>query len=232
MDIAVETAVNGREAVAAWRARKPDLIFMDCSMPDMDGYAATREIRAYEALDVAGGRTPIVALTAHIAGSNAETWRSSGMDAYMTKPFTLRAIAGCLASQFAGRPVAHRQEDLQPAEGSAPVIDDLVIAELRKIGGSDALYRRVLDLFAGRVPEALKTAETLSLGGDRIALADAVHALKSMCANIGARRAMEACHDLEKAARTGADLEAGPRMTAIQRETRFALNEVEKLRAA
>ena len=232
MDIAVETAVNGREAVAAWRRRKPDLIFMDCSMPDMDGFAATREIRAYEALDITGGHTPIVALTAHIAGSNADTWRNAGMEAYMTKPFTLRAIADCLESQFTGRPPAHVPDDFAADAGSAPVIDEAVIEELRKIGGSDSLYRRVLDLFAGRVPDALKTAEALSLGGDRAALADAVHALKSMCANIGARRAMDACHDLEKAARTGADLEAGPRMAMILRETRSALAAVDRLRAA
>ena len=127
---------------------------------------------------------------------------------------------------------AQMTDDLPPAPGPAPVIDGTVTDELRKIGGSDALYRRVLDLFAGRVPDALKTAETLSLSGDRAALADAVHALKSMCANIGARRAMEACHDLENAARTGADLEAGPRMAAILRETRLALAAVDRMRAA
>ena len=103
LGITVESAVNGREAVDVWKPRKPDLIFMDCSMPEMDGYTATREIRAHETLAIAGGHTPIVALTAHVAGSGADTWRQAGMDAYMTKPFTLGQIVRCLESQLAGR---------------------------------------------------------------------------------------------------------------------------------
>ena len=87
-------------------------------MPEMDGYAATREIRAHEALAIAGGHTPIVALTAHVAGTDGEEWRKAGMDAYMTKPFTLEQIADCLARQLAGRPMAR-----QPAPAVAGSTD-------------------------------------------------------------------------------------------------------------
>ena len=104
--------------------------------------------------------------------------------------------------------------------------------ELRKIGGSDALYHRVLDLFAARVPQAVETTEILSHGGGLKELADAAHALKSMCANIGARRAATACNDLELAARTGEVLDASAGMAAIIREVRRALAEINRLRAA
>ena len=77
------------------------------------------------------------------------------------------------------------------------------------IGGSEALFRRVLDLFAGRVPQAVEQVTALSEASDMVALADAAHALKSMCANIGASRAVDACHALELAARTGADFDPG-----------------------
>lgn len=231
LGITVDTAFNGREAVDAWRRQKPDLIFMDCSMPELDGYAATREIRAHEALDIAGGHTPVIALTAHVAGSDADTWRHAGMDAYMTKPFTLKAITGCLEANFSGKPFAQPVAEAQDASEGEAVLDPATIADLKNIGGSEALFRRVLDLFAGRVPQAIEKVEQMSGGEDLAALADAAHALKSMCANIGALRAVSACHDLEHAARTDQDFEAGEKMAAITREIRRAMAEVERLRA-
>ena len=228
--ISVDAAVNGREAVDLWRQRKPDLIFMDCSMPDMDGYTATREIRAHEALAIAGGHTPIVALTAQVAGSSGDEWQKAGMDVYMTKPFTLKQIVACLEQQFDGRPMARETAPEVPPD--AVILDDGIIAELRNIGGSTALFHRVLDLFAGRVPQAVEHVSTLASGADLKALADAAHALKSMCANIGAFRAVEACHELERAARTGEHFDAGERIGAIVNEVRLVMSEVERLRQA
>lgn len=232
LGITVDTAFNGREAVEAWRRQKPDLIFMDCSMPDLDGYAATREIRAHEALDIAGGHTPVIALTAHVAGTDTEIWRHAGMDAYMTKPFTLKAITGCLEANFAGRPFAQPEPEPEASITGESVLDSATITDLRNIGGSDALFRRVLDLFAGRVPSAIEKVEQMAGGDDLVALADAAHALKSMCANIGALRAVAACHDLEDAARTGGAFDAGEKLAVISREIRVAMAEVERLRSA
>ena len=230
LGIAVAVAVNGREAVDAWKAMKPDLIFMDCSMPDMDGYSATREIRAYEALAIAGGHTPVVALTAHVAGSDSETWRSAGMDAYMTKPFTLKQIVACLEQHFAGKPMAVERHSHDGAHRE--ILDGQVIDELRNIGGSTALFSRVLELFAGRVPRAIEQVTALSTGSDLLALADAAHALKSMCANVGATHALSACHDLEYAARMGESFDAGSLVGNIVREVRHVMAEVERLRSA
>ncbi len=230
LDITVQVAVNGLDALEQWRKQQPDLIFMDCSMPEMDGYAATREIRAHEHLAVAGGHTPIIALTAHVAGNDGETWRKAGMDAYMTKPFTLKQIASCLETQFTGLPPV--PDSAPPAVVPGTVLDAEVLNELRNIGGSDALFRRVLDLFASRVPQAVDKVSALAIAEDAAALADAAHALKSMCANIGAHAAVAACHDLEFAARTSQDLDAGALVGAIIGEMRNVMSEVERLRAA
>ena len=230
IDVSVDVAVNGREAVDLWKQKPPDLIFMDCSMPEMDGYAATREIRAHEALAIAGGHTPIVALTAHVAGDEADQWRHAGMDAYLTKPFTLKQIVASLETLLAGRPMADVTEVALP--GDAVILDAGVIAELRNIGGSSALFHRVLDLFAGRVPQAVESVSALSESGDAKALADAAHALKSMCANIGAFRAVDACHALERAARSGEDFDPGQSVASIIHEVRLVMTEVQKLRKA
>jgi PAS domain S-box-containing protein len=78
-----DVAPDGRQAVLAWQRGNYELILMDCEMPVLDGYEATRQIRAEEA----GARhIPIIALTAHaVTGAEAEC-RAAGMDAYLTKP--------------------------------------------------------------------------------------------------------------------------------------------------
>ena len=76
-------ADNGRQAVELWRDFRPDLIFMDISMPDLDGCAAAREIRLAEAGRV---RVPIIALTAHAMEEDGAMILAAGMDRHMTKP--------------------------------------------------------------------------------------------------------------------------------------------------
>ena len=94
-DIDLTFANNGREAVDLWQSLKPDLIFMDISMPEMDGREASRAIRAAE---VATGRhVPIVALTAHAMDGDAAGILAAGIDRYMTKPLRKSAISGIMA---------------------------------------------------------------------------------------------------------------------------------------
>lgn len=77
------TARDGREAIQAWETGRFDLILMDCQMPEVDGYEATREIRRRE---LNGRRIPIVALTAHALKDAEAACRAAGMDGYLTKP--------------------------------------------------------------------------------------------------------------------------------------------------
>ncbi len=90
LDIDLRFANNGIEAVEAFRDFAPDIVFMDISMPVMDGKAATREIRGIEA--GTGGHVPIVALTAHASAEDAEDILASGVDHYMTKPIRKAAL--------------------------------------------------------------------------------------------------------------------------------------------
>jgi PAS domain S-box-containing protein len=84
---------NGREAVNAWERGQFDLILMDCQMPELDGYAATQEIRSREAPD---RHIPIVALTAHaIKGADEECF-AAGMDDYLSKPIEREQLRLCL----------------------------------------------------------------------------------------------------------------------------------------
>ena len=90
LDIELSFAENGREAVELYRALVPDVVFMDISMPEMDGKEATRAIRGIEAQS--GRHVPIVAMTAHaMTGDDAEIL-AAGLDHYMTKPLRKEMI--------------------------------------------------------------------------------------------------------------------------------------------
>lgn len=82
----LQIAANGRDAVEIWRTWRPDLIFMDISMPEMDGREATRAIRSAEAEAGRGDHVPIVALTAHAMEGDSDSILAAGIDHYLTKP--------------------------------------------------------------------------------------------------------------------------------------------------
>jgi len=89
----VDAVVNGREAVDAWAKGGYDLVLMDCQMPVLDGYAATREIRARERT---GEHIPIVALTANAMAKDELECRQAGMDDHLAKPIDRDELARCL----------------------------------------------------------------------------------------------------------------------------------------
>jgi len=93
----VHAVPNGREAVDAWARGGYDLVLMDCQMPVLDGYAATREIRAREN---GGARIPIVALTANAMKKDELECRQAGMDDHLAKPLNREALARCLAQHL------------------------------------------------------------------------------------------------------------------------------------
>ncbi|MGL6212067.1 MAG: response regulator, partial [Paracoccaceae bacterium] len=103
LDVELVFANNGREAVELWQSFKPDLIFMDISMPEMDGREATRAIRAMEA---GAAHVPVVALTAHAMDGDGDSILAAGIDHYLTKPLRKAALIEVL--------LAHLPVDARP----------------------------------------------------------------------------------------------------------------------
>lgn len=89
-DIDLTFAENGIEAVDLYESLKPDLVFMDISMPLMDGKEATGKIREVEA--TSGKHVPIIAMTAHAMQGDAEAILEAGLDYYLTKPLKKKDI--------------------------------------------------------------------------------------------------------------------------------------------
>src|SRR5690606_38761645 len=86
-----DTASNGEEALRAIQAQPYDLVLMDCEMPVLDGFEATRQLRSWEGSH-GRPRTPVVALTAHILSEHRERAREAGMDGHMAKPVELSQL--------------------------------------------------------------------------------------------------------------------------------------------
>ncbi len=98
----VEIAQNGQEAIEAWGKQRPDpLILMDCHMPEMDGYEATRRIRELEG-DRGSEAVPIIAMTASAMTGDREFCLAAGMNDYTTKPIDRHALALVLKKAIAG----------------------------------------------------------------------------------------------------------------------------------
>jgi len=125
LDIDLVFAENGREAVAAFEAEIPDLIFTDISMPEMDGKEASRRIRRIEAAQ-ALPRTPIVAITAHAMAGDSDEILAAGIDTYLTKPLKRSALVEAIRG---ARPPGVRDPVSDPpvagpgaAEANAPAM--------------------------------------------------------------------------------------------------------------
>jgi HPt (histidine-containing phosphotransfer) domain-containing protein len=108
-------------------------------------------------------------------------------------------------------------------------LDARTISDLKEIGSHNALFARVVKLFLTQVPQALSEIEQHATHKDLPALADQVHALKSMCVTLGAMEAGRACTALEVAARNGESETIWPLMVTVIEETLAAIEEAKGL---
>jgi two-component system, NarL family, sensor histidine kinase BarA len=205
---AVHTVENGAQAIAAVRDGAFDMVLMDGSMPDIDGFAAARAIREQEQRD-GRARLPIVALTAHVIGKAADAWRDAGMDDIVHKPFTLAQLGACLQRLFpawsapGSAAIIGGAETASEENRSDALLDAGVLRELEEMAGPAGVgfMRRVFGLYLDNVPR-IRAELTSAVGtGEAEAIARAAHALKSMSHNIGARQVAAAAEAIERHAR-------------------------------
>jgi signal transduction histidine kinase/CheY-like chemotaxis protein len=201
-----------------------DLVLMDCQMPLMDGYEATRRIRMAEA---AAGRKPIpiVALTANALQGDRERCLDSGMTDFISKPFTmnklhdvLRALTSAAETSSGNAVDAAPQEMpvvMNGADDTLPVVDVGQIAELRSLGRPQ-IVQRAVTLFQEQAEKNLDELDSALLTRGAADVERAAHALKSAALSIGGRRFAAAAGNCEQAARAG-DVETAGRLARILR---------------
>jgi signal transduction histidine kinase/DNA-binding NarL/FixJ family response regulator len=223
LGVSADAVENGRQAVEAFKSAAYDIVLLDGSMPEMDGFDACRHMRA---LECASGATPmpIVALTAHVVGTAADEWRAAGMNAVMHKPFTVKSLAACFLNLL---PVAARPP-LGSSGGeisrSSHVPPELVdhLRDMQGTAGSD-FVARVCGLYVSHAPDMFAQLRQAFDAADADDMARAAHALKSMSFSIGATAVAERASDIERLALAGDRRPAVSEIKAIEDALNSAL---------
>ncbi|WAT15404.1 ATP-binding protein [Xanthomonas fragariae] len=207
-----DTATDGEAALSGMASTRYDMVFMDCQMPVLDGYAATR---CWRAMETESGRrpVPIVAMTANAMAGDRERCLAAGMDDYLSKPVAREQLNACLQRwlprqqalpELASRgPVAMNPESVSAAAQARalPILDNSVIDELYEVAGADTFT--ILQLFLEDAPLIIERLEAAAANRDSMQLRDLAHTLTSSSANVGAQAVSKAARRIELAARTG-----------------------------
>ena len=193
----VDVAGNGKEAVDALKNASYDMVFMDVQMPEMDGYAATREIRkmAPEYREL-----PIIAMTAHAMKGDREKCIASGMDDYISKPVSPKALLE-MVQRWAGKKVLRPSVGMGRFQSDAGLPVDL--KQLQGLTGGDKDFEReIIDLFLKDTPLQLTRLEAAINDGNSSNVEAAAHSIKGAAANMGAEKFRKLAHGLEMKGKT------------------------------
>ena len=193
----VDTAVNGREALARLERGDIDLVLMDVQMPEMDGIEATTAIRARE--QDTDAHLPIIAMTAHAMKGDEERCLEAGMDGYVSKPINVDALHAEIQR------VASQWCSPDGMETSEPVPIEVFDPEdaIGKIGGDRELFLELITMFLGDETSSLAELERAVADGDAIGIERCAHRYKGTVGSLGAAQAMKAAAAMEAAGRGG-----------------------------
>jgi PAS domain S-box-containing protein len=233
MGCSFDIVPNGKEAFEAVQKGGYDIVLMDCQMPVMDGYDATRAIRAWEAGQEAGlapgqAAIPIVALTANALVGDAQICLAAGMNDHLAKPYSRKQLTSVMARWLpphlveGGSQPEAAAAPVQPAPAPLPAdagsdddaaLDQTALDNIRAVDDDGTVLAEIVQMYLDEAP--------LQLGGMRQALATRAgkelsriaHAMKSASFNVGAKQIAELCRDLERQG-NNAELEAAANTVA------------------
>lgn len=200
-----ETVDNGREAVEAVKNKSYALVLMDCQMPQLDGFDATREIRQLESLGELDRRLPIVALTANAVKGDRERCLEAGMDDYVSKPVDSERLAEVIHT-WANHLEPASESSLPHNCGAAgdqphkPITVELL---KQRCSGNLEFAATLLQEFAACGIERVEDIQRGMDAGDPEALAEAAHSLKGAAGILCAEPIRELCARLEQQGRAG-----------------------------
>jgi two-component system, sensor histidine kinase and response regulator len=228
---------NGADALAAAQRGGYDLLLMDCQMPVMDGYEATRRIRLWEneaRERTSGTRLPIVALTANALVGDADLCREAGMDDYLAKPYTRQQLGALMARWLpphlvqgsADAPLSRPapltdRAAIEPPTADA-ALDPKALAAIRELDdGEGAILAEVVGIFFDEAPRHLQALQAAHRSLDGAELARAAHAFKSASGNVGAASVVRLCREIEQIGRSGKTADALPLLQQIEQQVRI-----------
>lgn len=210
------SAENGEIALELMQQQKFDLILMDCQMPVLDGYQATRTWRRLEA-ERGLPRLPIIAMTANAMAEDRQKCLDAGMDDYLSKPVDRKLLQQTMINWIAKAqqsiqnnpvsPIAQSpmpEPEINPLRGKAgegPALDPEVIEELQEMMGADT--QTLIRIYLEDSPQLLAQLQDAYLRRDSTAAIAPAHTLKSSSANLGAMQLSKIALSIETEAHGG-----------------------------
>jgi polar amino acid transport system substrate-binding protein len=181
--IRVDIAGNGAIALAKIEENAYDGVLMDCQMPVMDGYQATRKLRQ----DPRYSNLPVIAMTANAMVGDKEKCLDAGMNDFIAKPIDVAQLFGTLARWIAPAMPQEMTVAVAQPEAELPVIAGLKMAEaMRRVGGNAALMRKLLDRFVETQFDAMQRIVAAIENNQLETAIREAHTLKGLAGNIGA----------------------------------------------
>ena len=204
-----DTVANGREAIEALSRIPYDLVFMDCQMPEMDGYEAASEIRRTE---VGPKRTPIVAMTAHAMDGDREKCIDAGMDDYITKPVKMEELSRVLNLFLVS---VEKESQRTLIDNPSPIdVDQMHDA----MGDEPSEFSEILALYLEGMSKNLRQLEIALTSGDRDEIESLAHNCAGTSANCGMTAVVSPLRELEDVAREGHLAIAPPALARAKKE--------------
>jgi PAS domain S-box-containing protein len=200
--ISARLADNGLAALAAVKTRTPELILMDCQMPVMDGYTATRELRATPAW----ANIPVIALTGNVLPEDLARCREAGMNAHVAKPLRMQqlyeAMVACLPDRV-GLPLGREAPEAVTEVAAEPVLPELPGIDkalgIAHVGGRIPMFIRLLKHFHNTLGKSFEPQFQQALAAaDWETATRLAHSLKGVAATLGASDLSELAKRLEQ----------------------------------
>ena len=201
-----DAVANGLEAFEAIRKTPYDVVLMDCHMPEMNGYEATRAIRQ---LPGRARQIRILAVTANADPDEKRKCLNAGVDDYLIKPIDLEQLGQAL------RGIAGEVGAVQGEVGSGDT--DSIVEGLRSFGDA-AVVVELIDLFLQDAPARLALARGALEASKAVEAGEAAHSLKGSARNLRAGQLAKACEALEKMGKTGSLDDAATLLGQVEAE--------------
>ncbi len=230
LGIRCDAAHHGQEALEMLQRTRFDLVIMDCQMPVMDGYEATRRWRELEKQN-GWPHLPVVAITANAMGDDRERCLAAGMDDYLAKPVSLERLRTVMQRWLPDDWAPRESGEVATAKTTAPqlqaVVDAALFEELREVMEAD--LDGLVHSYLASAPDLLVQLSQAVERQDMEAMVLPAHSLKSSSANMGAMRASECARRVEYAARNGDLATATAQAERLQLEFEAAAVELRRL---